>query len=237
MRKTVLIASFLMLFTNAFSQKKLTVEFSGGPTISTFQGSSERSFSSSESKPAIGFFLQSNLNYRANDLISLDFGLGYDLNRFSIDEENSARVDLFRKTSDLVLPLGINFHLGEKKRFSLGSGIAVNILLSAKELFKLDLSRLNVFSSNDDELFQNNSNDIEELDVEEEYTDVSFEIFLKAKQRITLNSKLDGFISLQLSQNLNRFEEIAFTSRNGDQTSVTRQTEAPIINIGFGIQL
>jgi len=48
---------------------------------------------------------------------------------------------------------------------------------------------------------------------------------------------LKGFALLKVTQNLNRFEEIEFRSDPQDSGSVTKEIEAAVVQLGFGILL
>lgn len=237
-KKTFLLVGFCLVFNLVFSQKKLNFEFSAGPTISLFQSSEHYLFSAVKSTPNIGLFLQSNINYSASKLVSLDFGIGYSLNRFSIKEENSVRQDLVRKTSDIYFPLAINFNLGAQKSLALGVGVTTNFLLSAQEQFTLDHSNFNAIeASNEDTLFRNNSTEELENNIDNLYSNIYFGLYLQAKKTFNLSSALKGFALLKVTQNLNRFGEIEFRSDPQDSGSVTKEIEAAVVQLGFGILL
>lgn len=130
----------MFLFSKNYSQdKNINFELSLGPTLS-IPKNSELTNSNIEGSPEIksliniGGYILPSFNYLLKEKTSIDFGLGFSIDRFSIEDKIGYVISKGnRAISKIETPISINFHFGNSNSYRFGIGGTTNFLIYAKE--------------------------------------------------------------------------------------------------------
>ncbi len=225
---------FLILSSSILAQdKKVNFEFSIGPTISLpkTQENSANFNTSTDTKTNIGFFGQAGIRLFLNEKTSMNTGIGYYLDRFSVEFSNpdSPVKNWRRNIHQFQIPIGFDYHFGINKSFSVGLGGFVNFTLSANEKGEID------FPSNEDRNFLTNADFDNEI--KDRYNTINFGAFLILRKEFQLTQNLDGFVLLKVNQYINSIQSIDIRDMSGTSIGNQQPKDPTVVNIGFGIQL
>ncbi len=140
MKQSILLISILSFFTTAYSQdQKIQFQLALGPTLSIPKTSALTNSDvdgSPEIKSSIniGAFLLPSVNYALSEISSLDFGVGFFLDRFSIEDTMGPFTNKGnRSISQIQTPVNFNFHFSQDRSYQLGIGAFASFLVSAKK--------------------------------------------------------------------------------------------------------
>lgn len=239
MKQRILLILMIGFFTQVYTQdKKIDFQISLGPTFS-IPKTSELSNTNFDGSPEvkssinIGAFVLPSVNYSLNENYSLNFGIGFFLDRFSIEDKigivtNNGN----RSISQIQTPLSFNFHFGQDKSYEFGLGGFASFLLSAKEsgTTVTDLSRIDIIDPNDS-IINNNLPVDYNNDIKENYNLFNFGAFIQLKKNISFTSEKKGFVLLRISQYLNSIKSKKSVS------SLENEKEPTTVNFGIGIIL
>ncbi|MCB0426711.1 MAG: hypothetical protein KDD16_05310, partial [Mangrovimonas sp.] len=122
MKKRILLIFMIGFLTKTYSQdKKIEFQLSVGPTVS-IPKTSELTNTNVDGSPEIkssiniGAYILPSLNYLINENSSIDFGIGYYLDRFSIEDKIGAVTNKGnRNISQIQIPINYNFHFSQDK--------------------------------------------------------------------------------------------------------------------------
>lgn len=233
--------------TEIYSQdKKIDFQLSAGTTLS-IPKTSELTNTNVDGSPEIksstniGAFILPNLNYKMNEKISLDFGLGFYMDRFTIKEINgNVTSEGNRSVSQIQTPINLNFHFGNNNSYLFGIGGFSNFLLSAKEKGESRINSTGFDTGGDTpitdpvitSLSQNFDNDIKY-----KYNSVSFGAFIQLKKSISFSSDKKGFIFIRINQYLNSIKNNDSDSDLSQYIDFKNEKEPTTVNLGIGIIL
>ncbi len=229
------------VLTKIYSQnQKINFELSAGPTLSVPK-TSELSNSNVDGSPEIkssiniGAFILPSLNYKLSEKSSLDFGIGFFLDRFSIEDKIGVVTNKGnRSISQIQTPINFNFHFSQDKSYQFGIGGFASFLLSAKEKgdTTVDLSQIDIFYPSEPDVIPNMSFN---NDLKDDYNSISFGAFIQLKKTISFSSNKQGFILLRINQYFNSI-------KNNDSDlnqffELNNEKEPTTLNLGMGIIL
>lgn len=242
MKQNILLTLLLILFFKSYSQEKnIDFQLSVGTTLS-FPKTSKLTDLDIDGGPEIksstniGTFVLPGLNYSLNEKTSIDFGLGFYLDRFSIEDKTGAVTNKGnRNISQLQTPLNVNFHFGKNNVYQLGVGGFSSFLISAKEKGEstIDLSQIDVIDPNDN--FFQNSNESYNNDLKDYYNSVAFGAFIQLKKEISFSKNTNGFIVIKINQYFNSVKNS--DSDLNSHIDFKNEKEPTSINLGIGIEL
>jgi hypothetical protein len=245
MKQRILLIFMIGFLTKIHSQdKKIDFQLSLGPTLSipktseltntNFDGSPEI-----KSSINIGAYILPSVNYSLNEKISFDFGLGFYLDRFSIEDKIGAVTNKGnRSINQIQTPINFNLHFSQDKSYQFGIGGFVNFLLSAKEKGEtvIDYSQVDIFDPNDP-TFINNSTVSYDKDIKDNYNSVSFGAFIQLKKSISFSSDKKGFVLLRINQYINSIKNTDTNSDLSQYIEIKNEKEPTTVNLGIGIEL
>ncbi|WP_044403501.1 hypothetical protein [Lacinutrix sp. Hel_I_90] len=247
MKQTILLTLTLFFFTNTYSQEEnINFQLSFGPTFSvpkTSKLTDSNIYGNPQIKSSlnIGAFILPSLHYSMNGNTSLDFGLGFYLDRFSIEEKNAnVTLEGNRNVSQIQTPINLNFHLGKNNSYLLGIGGFASFLLSAQEKgeSRIDSSGFltDVENPTNNPSINNSISQNYDYDIKNRYNSVSFGAFLQLKKSVSFSDKTKGFLLLKVNQYLNALKNNDSESTIGS-ISFKNEKESTTINLGIGIEL
>ncbi|AUP78790.1 porin family protein [Flavivirga eckloniae] len=245
MKQKVLLILTICFLTKTYSQNKNSnFQLSLGSTLSVPK-TSKLVNTNIEGNPEIkssinlGFYILPSINYPLSKKTSLDFGLGFYLDRFSIEEINGYVTNkVNRNVSQIQIPININLHFGNNNTYQFGAGGFANFLVSAKEKGESQIKQISTigFISDNDKtntnLTQNYNNDIEDR-----YNTFSFGTFIQLKKTISFSSNKKGFILLRINQYFNSIKSYNLVTDAYQFTDIKAEKEPTTVNIGVGIAL
>ena len=229
--------------TKTYSQdKKIEFQLSVGPTVS-IPKTSELTNTNVDGSPEIkssiniGAYILPSLNYLINENSSIDFGIGYYLDRFSIEEKIGPVTNKGnRNISQIQIPINYNFHFSQDKSYQFGIGGFTSFLISAKE--KGDtityLSQIDIIDPNDP-IFISNSTVSYDNDIKDNYNSVSFGAFIQLKKTFSFSSEKKGFILLRINQYINSIKNAKNDSDLDQYIEFKNEKEPTTVNLGIGI--
>lgn len=179
----------------------------------------------------IGAYILPSINYNINGKSSVDFGIGFYLDRFSLNEEIAAtKEEGNRSVYQIQLPANYNFHLGKDRSYLLGVGAFTNIPLSVNEQGDYSIN-LNKFSPNIDIKMKPIGK--YDREVKERYNPFSLGAFVQLKKKINLTSNLKGFLLLKINQYINSIKSVE--KHPNDVYTNYKEKEPTTVNLGFGV--
>jgi hypothetical protein len=245
MKQRILLIFMIGFLTKIHSQdKKIDFQLSLGPTLSipktseltttNFNGSPEI-----KSSINVGAYILPSVNYSLSEKTSLDFGLGFYLDRFSIEEKIAAVVNKGnRSINQIQTPISFNLHFSHDKSYQFGMGGFVNFILSAKEKGETTFNYSQIYVINpNDPAFNNNSTVSYNKDIKDNYNSVSFGAFIQLKKSISFSSDKKGFILLRINQYLNSIKNNDTNSDLIPYIKIRNEKEPTTVNLGIGIEL
>ena len=247
MKNGILLIFMISFLTKTYSQdKKIDFQLSAGTTLS-IPKTSELTNTNVDGSPEIkssiniGAFILPNLNYKMNEKTSLDFGLGFYMDRFAIKARNGNVISKGnRSVSQIQTPINLNFHFGNNNSYIFGDGGFSSFLLSAKEKGESRINSTGFNTSGDipindpvvTGLSQNFDNDIKN-----KYSSVSFGAFIQLKKNISFSSNKKGFILIKINQYFNSIKNNDSDSDLNEFIELKNEKEPTTINLGIGIIL
>jgi hypothetical protein len=241
MKKIVLIL-FALISVSIFAQEKnIKYQLSFGPTLSVpktskLSDSNIDGFPEIKSSINIGAFILPSINYSFNEKTSLDFGFGFYLDRFSIENKIGFSVNKGnRNISQLQVPININFRFGNDNSYLFGIGGFTSFLLSAKEKTKIDYSKIAPSDANDPIYLANNGS--YNINIKENYNSVCFGAFIQLKKEISFSTNTPGFILVKINQNFNAIKNNDSNSALNNYFNFNNEKEPTTVNLGIGIDL
>ena len=208
MKQRILLIFMIGFLTKIYSQdQKFDFQLSLGPTLSVPK-TSELTNTNIEGSPEIkssiniGAFILPSVNYSLNEKSSLDFGIGFYLDRFSIEDKiGIATSKGNRSISQIQTPINFNFYFSQDKSYQFGVGGFVSFLLSAKEKGETitDFSQIDMIELSDP-IFHNNSTVSYDNNIKDNYNLVSFGAFIQLKKNIAFSPDKKGFVLLRINQ-------------------------------------
>ena len=229
--------------TKIYSQdKKIEFQLSLGPTLS-IPKTSELIDTNVDGSPEIkssiniGAFVLPSLNYSINENSSIDFGIGFYLDRFSIEDKIGAVTNKGnRNISQIQIPINYNFHFSKDKSYQLGIGGFSSFLIAAKEKGDTitDSSQIDIIDPNDP-TFSNNSTISYDNDIKDNYNSVSFGAFIQLKKSFSFSSEKKGFILLRINQYFNSIKNNDSNSDLSQYIEFKNEKEPTTVNLGIGI--
>lgn len=224
--------------------KKIDFQLSLGTTLS-IPKTSELTNTNFDGNPEtkslinIGAYILPSANYSLNKKTSIDFGLGFYLDRFSIEDKIGAVINKGnRSINQIQIPINFNLHFSHDKSYQFGIGGFVNFLLSAKEKGEtvIDYSKLNIYNPSDP-TFNNSSTVRYDNNIKDNYNSVSFGTFIQLKKSISFSSDKKGFILLRINQYLNSIKNNNNNSNLSQYIKFNNEKEPTTVNLGIGIEL
>ena len=240
---------FLLIIMMCFCIKtyaqdnKINFQLSLGPTIS-IPKTSELTNTDVDGSPEIkssiniGAFILPSVNYSINKKSSLDFGIGFFLDRFSIEDKIGAVTNKGnRSISQIQTPISFNFHFSQDKSYQFGIGGFASFLISAKEKgdTTTNLSQIDIIDPNDPNF--SNPNISYDNDIKDNYNSVSFGAFIQLKKSISFSSDKKGFILLRINQYFNSIKNNDSDSDLSQYIEFKNEKEPTTVNLGIGIIL
>ncbi|WP_178987805.1 outer membrane beta-barrel protein [Winogradskyella schleiferi] len=245
MKQKILFILLTCLFTQLYSQVN-TIDFqlALGPTLSvpkTSELTNSNVSGSPEIKSSIniGVFILPSINYSISEKSSIDFGIGYYLDRFSIEDKiGYVTYKGNRNIHQIQTPINFNFHFGNDKSYQFGIGTFANFTVSAKEKgdSNVDSSRIDFIDPNDPLVYNNISIDYEK-DLKDNYNSVSFGAFLQLKKSITFSSSKKGFVLLKINQYIKAIKNNDTNSDISQYVEFKNEKEPMTVNLGVGLIL
>ncbi|WP_417197903.1 hypothetical protein [Bizionia sp.] len=246
MKQKLLLTLSILFFINSYSQqKKIEFQLSLGPTFS-IPKTSKLTNSDINVNPEIktsiniGAFILPSLNYRLAEKTSLDIGLGFYMDRFTIEDRNANVIsEGNRSVNQIQTPININFHFGNNNSYLFGIGGFSSFLLSAKEKGE---SRINSsgFTTGGDIPIENplvtNMSQNFDNDIKNKYNSVSFGAFIQLKKNISFSTTTNGFLLLKINQNFNSIKNNHSAPGIG-LIEFKNEKEPTTINLGIGIEI
>ncbi|NRD20624.1 outer membrane beta-barrel protein [Winogradskyella eckloniae] len=238
----IILVSYL---NHSFSQNNRTsFSLALGPTLS-IPSTSELTNSNVDGRPQIkskmniGLFVLPSIKYSLNEKFSLDFGIGYYLDRFSVEDKLGAvSNEGNRNVHQIQIPISYNLHFGAGNAYEIGLGGFASFILSAKE--KGDIitnnSQIGIVDPNDP-TFSYNSTVSYSKDIKVNYNSVNFGAFLQIKKNITFSESKKGFILLKINQYFNAIKNNNSESDINQYLEFKNEKEPMTVNIGIGLLL
>ena len=239
MKQKILLTLLIAFFIKSYSQeKKINFQLSLGPTLS-IPKTSKLTNSNVEGNPEIkssinvGVYILPSLNYSFNQKTSLDFGLGFFMNRFFIENKSAAITHKGnRNINQLQTPINVNFHFGNDNSYQLGIGGFASFLISAKEKgeTRIDYSQIDIQNPSDNMIYENI--DYAE-NIKDSYNSLSFGGFIQLKKNVSFSPVTKGFFLVKINQYFNSI-------KNKDYNwgfEFKNEKEPTTVNLGIGIIL
>jgi hypothetical protein len=245
MKQKFFIIVLISFIANVFAQNNnIDLQLSLGPTLS-IPNTSELTNSDVDGRPQIkskmniGLFVLPSIKYSLNEKSSLDFGIGYYLDRFSIEDKLGAVTNEGnRNIHQIQTPINYNFHFGTNKSYEFGIGAFASFVLSAKEKGDVITNNpeINIVDPNDP-TFSSNTTVSYSKDIKDNYNTVNFGAFLQIKKYITFSESKNGFILLKINQYFNAIKNNDSESDINQYLEFKNEKEPMTVNIGIGILL
>ncbi|QQY81167.1 hypothetical protein JJL45_09520 [Tamlana sp. s12] len=247
MKQLFLVALLMFLFTKSFSQeKKVTIQLSTGTTLS-FPKTSKLTDSNINGNPQIkssmniGAFVLPSVNYSLNKKTSIDFGVGFYLDRFSIENKvgyvtNNGN----RNVSQIQTPINFNFHFGNNRSLLFGIGGFSSFLISAREKGESRISSPNFINPEDpifDPVDNTNVSQNFDNDIKDKFNPISFGAFVQLKKNISYSASTKGYLSLKINQYFNAIKNNDSDSYLTNYVNFKNEKEPTTINLGIGITI
>lgn len=243
MKNTLLFLLVLFSVSIFAQEKKIKYQLSFGPTLSVpktskLSDSNIDGFPEIKSSINIGAFILPSINYSFNKKTSLEFGLGFYLDRFSIENKIGVSVNKGnRNINQLQLPININFRFGNDNSYLFGIGGFTSLLLSAKEKghTEIDYSKIYYYNPNDPIYIVNNGS--YNNNIKDNYNSVNFGAFIQLKKEISFSTSTPGFILIKINQYFNAIKNHDSNSALNNYFNLKDEKEPTTINLGIGIDL
>lgn len=220
----------LLFITNSYSQeKKNNFQLSLGSTIVM-----PKKYESTEIEPEIksninlGVYILPSVNHSFNKKISLDFGLGLNLDRILIEFKSYPYLYKgARNISQIQTPINVNFHFGKKNSYLFGIGGFSSYILSAKIKGKRTINS----NTNDGGYNYNYS-------VKNYYNPFNFGAYVQLKKNISFCNKTNGFLLLKINQFFSSKNDNGYNNPLVIESIISDDEKEPTtINLGIGIEL
>jgi hypothetical protein len=243
MKKTLLILLALFSVSVFAQEKNIKYQLSFGPTLSVpktskLSDSNIDGFPEIKSSINIGAFILPSINYSFNEKTSLDFGFGFYLDRFSVENKIGPTVNKGnRNINQLQVPININFRFGNDDSYLFGIGGFTSFILSAKEKgqTKIDYSQLNPYDPNDPIIIDDNVS--YNNDIKDNYNSVNFGAFIQLKKEISFSTNTAGFVLIKINQYFNAIKNYDSNSALNNYFNLKNEKEPTTVNLGIGIDL
>ncbi|CAH8283669.1 hypothetical protein EV196_102530 [Mariniflexile fucanivorans] len=248
MKQKFLIVLLTLFFIKSYSQEgKVKIQLSTGTTLS-IPKTSKLTDSNIDGNPQIksstniGAFVLPSLNYSLNEKTSIDFGIGYYIDRFSIEEKvGNVTNDGNRNVSQIQTPINLNFHFGDNNCYLFGIGGFSSFLMSAKEKGESTISYngFNTGAENPvlDPLVNTNLSQNYDNDIKDRFNSISFGAFIQLKKNISFSANTKGFLILKINQYFNSIKNNDSNSDLSNYVNFKNEKEPTTINLGIGIEL
>jgi len=243
--------SLLLIFMIGFLSKthaqdqKIEFQLSLGPTFS-IPKTSELANANTEGSPKvkssinIGAYILPSFNYSLGKKSSLDFGVGFFLDRFSIENEIGPIISKGnRSISQIQIPINFNFHFSKDKSYLFGVGGFASFLISAKEKgeTKINTTQIEIIDPNDP-FFSSSATTVSyNENIKENYNSVNFGAFIQLRKNIIFSSSKEGFILIRINQYFNSIKDNNSNSSLNQNIEFKNEKEPTTINLGIGILL
>ena len=233
----------ISFLTKIYSQNKnIEFQLSLGPTFS-IPKTSELTTSNSEGSPEIkssiniGVYILPSVNYSLSEKSSIDFGVGFFLDRFSIEDKIGPVTNKGnRSVTQIQTPINYNFHFSQDKSYQLGIGAFASFILSAKEKGDAIITDFILYDPNESDPLAGTSSVSYDNDIKDNYNTVNFRAFIQLKKNISFTSDKKGFILLKINQYFNSIKNNEFESSN-PYIDYNNEKEPTTVNLGIGITL
>jgi hypothetical protein len=243
MKNTLLVLLTLFSISIFAQEKKIKYQLSIGPTLSVpktskLSDSNIDGFPEIKSSINIGVFILPSINYSFNEKTSLDFGFGYYLDRFSIENKIGPTVNKgTRNINQLQVPININFRFRNDNSYQFGIGAFTSFLLSAKEKghTEIDYSKINPTDVNDP-IYIDNSGSYNN-NIKGNYNSVNFGAFIQLKKDISFSTNTSGFILIKINQYFNSIKNQDSNTPLNNYFNLKNEKEPTTVNLGIGIDL
>jgi hypothetical protein len=243
MKNTLLVLLTLFSISIFAQEKKIKYQLSIGPTLSVpktskLSDSNIDGFPEIKSSINIGVFILPSINYSFNEKTSLDFGFGFYLDRFSIENKIGPTVNKGnRNINQLQVPININFRFGNDNSYQFGIGAFTSFLLSAKEKghTEIDYSKINPTDVNDPIYIANSGS--YNNNIKENYNSVNFGAFIQLKKDISFSTNTSGFILIKINQYFNSIKNQDSNTPLNNYFNLKNEKEPTTVNLGIGIDL
>ncbi|GEM_PF-4670830 len=241
MKSNILIPILLLFYINSNSQeKKISFDISFGSSLS-IPKTSKLSNSDAEGNPilksstAFGFYILPNLKYLLNEKKSFDFGLGFSMDCYSVENSIGPITEKGKRTlNQIQIPLSYNYKFGKNNSFQVGIGSFANAILTAKEKGETKAGNSQTIHNNPDDDPFAGLNKSYEYDLKEHYNNLSFGTFVQLKKQISLSENKNGFVSIKVNQYLNLINDSS--EKSSLSSYETKNEKQPtLLYIGFGI--
>jgi hypothetical protein len=241
MKSNFLIIIFLFFYLNSVSQeKKINFDISFGtslsiPKTSNLSNSNGEGSPTLKSSTAIGFYVLPNLNYLLNEKKSIDFGIGFSMDCYAVENSIGPITDKGKRTiHQIQVPISYNYKFGKNNSYQVGMGGFANTILLANEKGVSESMSIPGGGLNDDPTFDEIIYTNYKYDLKDYYNRISFGTFVQLKKLISLSENKNGFISIKFNQHLNLIKD---TSEKSSLSSYETQNEKQptLIYIGFGV--
>lgn len=241
MKKIILLIFIISFFSKIYSQdKKIEFQLSLGPTLSIpktsrlINTSIGGGYAEIKSSTNIGAYILPSLNYLITENSSIDFGVGFYLDRFSIKGTISpSRNKGTRNISQIQIPINYNFHFGNNNSYQFGIGGFANFLISAKE--KGDI-KTKLYNPPNDPMYDGNVTVSYDDDIKDSYNSISFGAFIQLKKSFSFSSEKKGFVLLRVNQHINSINKVSNDDPELSQYIEFKNGKEPTtVNLGIGI--
>lgn len=245
MKKQALFVLALILCANLYSQEQTkTFELSVGPTLSIpktskLTNSDVNGAPEIKSSINIGAFILPSMNYSFNEKTSLDLGLGFFLDRFSIEDKIGVTTNnVNRNIGQLQIPVNVNFHFGNNRSYSFGLGAFSSLVLFANEKGKAknNYSEIVIIDPSDP-FFSSNSTENYSKNIKEDYNTINFGAFIQLKKSLSFSTNTNGFIVIRINQYFNAIKNKENSSQLNEYIEAKNEKEPSTINFGIGLLL
>ncbi|MAX71641.1 MAG: hypothetical protein CMC76_11195 [Flavobacteriaceae bacterium] len=242
MKKRILLVVLIGFLAKIYSQdKKIEFQLSLGSTLS-IPKTSELTNTNVDGSPEIkssiniGAYILPSFNYLINENSSIDFGIGFYLDRFSIEDKMGAITNKGnRNISQIQIPVNYNFHFGQDKSYHFGIGGFTSFLISAKEKGDTITDFTQIIIDPNDPTFSSNSTVSYNNDIKDNYNSVSFGAFIQLKKFFSFSSEKRGFILLKINQYINSIKNNDSDSDLSQYIEFKNEKEPTTVNLGIGI--
>lgn len=132
MKKILLTTALMAVMTVASAQNEpgtMTIQPKGGFGMATLTDVSEAEMT------GVGMF-GGELEYALNNKLAIAGGINFDMLGYSIDDKGSSLTDWHTSLNYLAVPVVVNYYL--YKGLAVKAGLQPGLLLSAKEVWKVD---------------------------------------------------------------------------------------------------
>lgn len=237
MTKTIHITILLLVTFLCYGQNNNDgVKISFGPTIS-IPKTSKLTNTDIDGSPEIrseiniGLYILPSLEFPLNQILSLETGIGFQLDRFSIEDEiGFEKSEGTRNLGHLQLPITLNSRLGKGNSYSFGIGGFLNYLLFANEKGETTTGIIDVNDPSSQITTVSFDNDISDG-----FNSLSFGATASLKTYFQLSSNSTGYIMLRFNQHINTIKNVE--SNNFGSFESKNEKEPSTLMLGFGFFL